>query len=315
MSEKSIEILYYSAMVMLFHRLTRSFHSQYVPPHTPVSEPQMLLFEQFLAQARKLFVLTGAGVSTESGIRDYRSQNVGLYATSNHRPTNSAEFLRSAHVRRRYWARNTIAWPVFKNFTPNISHHFLADFEQKENLHWLVTQNVDRLHHKAGSKRVTELHGSMYTVSCLSCQHSQTRDELQSHILAINADWNATSQGLAPDADVFVSDEAVASFHTPTCLKCGGDLKPDVVFFGDSVPQSRVDYVNSRLVEADSCLVIGTSLFTFSALRHVKRASDLQMTIFIINIGPTRADSLQHVIRIQARCGEAFEMLGQTHST
>lgn len=303
-------------MVVFFHRSpTRLFYSQYVPPHTSVSEQQMLQLEQFLAQARKLFVLTGAGVSTESGIKDYRSEGVGLYATTNHRPTNNAEFLRSASVRQRYWARNTVAWPVFRNFSPNVSHNFLADLEQKGQLHWLVTQNVDRLHHKAGSKRVTELHGSMYTVSCLSCQHSQTRDELQTHILAINPGWNAASQGFAPDADVFVSEEAVASFCTPTCLKCDGDLKPDVVFFGDSVPQSRVDYVNHRLAEADSCLIVGTSLYTFSALRHVKQASDLQMPIFIINIGPTRADSLEHVIRVWARCGEAFEMLGRTHST
>ena len=272
------------------------FLSGFVPPCAPLSEQQLLQLEQFLRQAQKLFVLTGAGVSTESGIKDYRSEGVGLYATTNHRPTGIADFLRSARVRKRYWARNTIAWPVFRAFQPNISHHFLADLERRGRLHWLVTQNVDRLHHKAGSTRVTDLHGSMYTVSCLSCKLSQTRDELQAHIISVNPGWSATPQGFAPDADVFVSEDAVALFCSPTCVKCGGDvLKPDVVFFGDSVPRSRVDFVNSRLAEADACLVVGTSLQTYSVLRHIEQARELQLPILIINIGPTRADGLEHI--------------------
>lgn len=286
--------------------------SQFVPRHTPMTEQELLQLDEFLLSSQRLFVLTGAGVSTESGIKDYRSEGVGLYSTTTHRPTNIADFLRSATVRQRYWARNTVAWPVFSAFSPNISHHFLAGLEKSGRLHWLVTQNVDRLHQKAGTQRITDLHGSMYTVSCLSCHHSECRGQLQEHIIKENPGWSAAPEGFAPDADVFVSREAVQSFRTPVCQKCGGDLKPDVVFFGDSVPKERVNFVNQRLAEADACLVAGTSLHTFSALRHVRQAQQIALPVLVLNIGPTRADALCNV-RFWGRCGEAFDWLARRH--
>jgi NAD-dependent deacetylase sirtuin 4 len=167
---------------------------------------------------------------------------------------------------------------------------------------------VDRLHHKAGATRVTELHGTMFTVTCLSCLHSQSRDQLQTHITAQNPGWNPTPEGFAPDADVFVSDDAVRNFCAPVCQKCGGDLKPDVVFFGDSVLRPTVEFVNHRLAEADACLVVGTSLQTYSAFRHVRQAHELQLPMLIMNIGPTRADGLED-FRLTVRCGEAFQKL------
>lgn len=281
---------------------------RFVPRHALTGEPGLLQLKSFLSKSRRLFVVTGAGVSTESGIQDYRSDEVGLYATTNHRPTRIAEFLRSPEVRRRYWARNTVAWPQFRAFTPNISHHFLAVLEHRGQLHWLVTQNVDRLHHKAGSTRVTELHGTTFTVTCLTCHNSQSRDELQACITAENPGWNPKPEGFAPDADVFVSDDAVRNFCAPTCQQCGGILKPDVVFFGDSVPRVTVEFVNRRLAEADACLVVGTSLQTYSAYRHVRQAHDLQLPIAIVNIGTTRANGLEDV-RLFSRCGEVFQKL------
>ena len=280
--------------------------SHFVPAHRRLAERDLLTLERFVGTSRRLFVLSGAGVSTESGIKDYRSEGVGLYATTSHRPTTISEFLQSADVRRRYWARNTAAWLIFSAFAPNECHRLLAKLERRGCLHWLVTQNVDRLHHKAGSSRVTELHGSMFSVSCLSCGHCVSRKELQERIHRENPAWSAAPEGFAPDADVFVSEEAVRRFRTPLCEECGGDLKPDVVFFGDSLPRDRVDFVNDRLSEADACMVVGTSLHTYSALRHVHQAKTLRLPLLVLNIGPTRADSVADV-KISGRCGEAFE--------
>lgn len=296
----------------IFRLQSRVCLSQFVPRHAPMTDQELLVLDLFLLNSQRLFVLTGAGVSTESGIKDYRSEGVGLFATTSHRPTSIADFLRSVKVRQRYWARNTVAWPMFSAFSPNTSHHFLANLEKSGRLHWLVTQNVDRLHQKAGSRLLTELHGSMYTVSCLSCRHSECRAQLQERIVKENPSWSAVPRGFAPDADVFVSEEAVQSFRTPVCQKCGGDLKPDVVFFGDSVPKERVNLVNQRLAEADACLVLGTSLHTFSALRHVRVAQQMALPVLILNIGPTRADPLVNV-RLRGRCGEAFDWLAKRH--
>lgn len=288
--------------------MSQVYLRRFVPHHTGITEQRLLQLDRFLRKYQRLFVLTGAGVSTESGIRDYRSEGVGLFATSTQRPVLISDFLRHRGVRQRYWARNTVAWPVFRAFTPNITHRFLAGLEQGGRLHWLVTQNVDSLHNKAGSKRITELHGTAYTVSCLSCRHTESRDQLQARIISENSGWSAAPRGFAPDADVFVAEDAVESFHTPSCQKCGGDLKPDIVFYGDSVPKGTVEFVNCQLSKADACLVVGTSLQTFSALRHVQKAQELHLPILIINIGHTRADNFADV-RIWGRCGEAFERL------
>lgn len=280
----------------------------FVPPHDSISMQSLEKVQTFLLNSKKLFVLTGAGISTESGIKDYRSERVGLYATSNSRPTNYSDFLRSAAVRQRYWARNTVAWPVFSSFRPNTSHKALATLEHCGRLHWLVTQNVDSLHHKAGSRRVTELHGTVATVICLDCHRMSSRDEIQEKIFAENPLWSAKPEGFAPDADVFVSQSAVEKFCTPVCGHCGGILKPDVVFYGDTVPRRRVEEVNRRLEESDACVVIGSSVETYSSFRHIKHCKDLGKPLLIINIGPTRADSLADM-KVVARSGEIFAKL------
>ena len=280
----------------------------FVPIHNPLSTADLQKLEQFLSNSRRLFVLTGAGVSTESGIKDYRSEGVGHYATSSHRPTNYADFLKDAQVRQRYWARNTTGWPLFSSFRPNVTHRFLATLEHQGHLHWLVTQNVDNLHHKAGSRRLTELHGTTFSVVCLSCRQVVSREDLQERIVAENPGWTATVEGFAPDADVFVAEKAVRKFKTPSCEDCGGIMKPNVVFFGDSVPKKRVEEIDQRLKESDACLVVGSSLETYSSYRHVLRCKELGMPLLILNIGTTRADKLADV-KIIGRSGEAFAWL------
>ena len=283
--------------------------SQCVPVHSWLSDSDLTRLEDFIVSSRRLFVLTGAGVSTESGIKDYRSEGVGLYATTSHRPTNYSDFLKSASVRQRYWARNTTAWPVFSKFKPNITHKFLATLEHRGRVHWMVTQNVDSLHHKAGSRRLTELHGTVSSVICLSCHLMVSRDELQEKILTENPHWSAIKpEGLAPDADVFVDESAVHTFKTPHCDNCGGILKPDVVFFGDSVPKRRVVEITDRLEESDACMVVGSTLETYSSFRHVRHCSEVGIPVLILNIGPTRADNLASV-KILGRCGQAFQTL------
>ena len=283
-----------------------------IPPHNELKKIDLLRLQNFFKNSNKLFVLTGAGISTESGIKDYRSQNVGLFATTNHRPTNYSEFLASAEVRRRYWARNTTAWPIFKSFKPNISHKYLATLEHMGKLHWLVTQNVDNLHHKAGSRKLTELHGTVYSVICLQCNIMWPRDEIQKQIFRINPGWSASPEGSAPDADVFVSEDAVKTFKTPDCVNCGGNLKPDVIFFGDNIPKQRVEWISERITESDAMMIIGSSVETYSAFRHVKQAKDLGLPLLVLNIGHSRADPLADII-INARSGEAFALLFDRH--
>lgn len=281
---------------------------QFVPTHKSISMEDLERVEQFLLSSKQLFVLTGAGISTESGIKDYRSEGVGLYFTSSSRPTNYSEFLRSAAVRQRYWARNTTAWPVFSAFRPNICHQALATLEHRGRLHWLVTQNVDNLHHKAGSRHLTELHGNVFSVTCLQCRRMLPRDEVQEKILQENQGWKAQPGVFAPDADVLVAESDVVKFKTPLCDNCEGILKPDVVFFGDVVPKRRVELVNQRLEEADACMVVGSSVETYSCLRHVRHCKEMKIPLLIVNIGPTRADSLAD-IRVHCRAGELFEKL------
>lgn len=280
----------------------------FVPPHASASEEDLQKVEAFLHNSKRLFVLTGAGVSTESGIKDYRSEGVGLYATSSSRPTNYSDFLRSASVRQRYWARNTTAWPFFSSFRPNCSHMALATLEHRGNLHWLVTQNVDSLHLKAGSRRMTELHGTVSSVICLRCHSVLPRDEVQEKIFRENPEWSAKPEGFAPDADVFVSQEAIDRFRTPVCDRCNGILKPDVVFFGDTVPRRRVEEVEMRLAESDACLLVGSSVETYSSFRHIRECKVQGKPLLIINIGPTRADGLADV-KVMARSGEIFTKL------
>ncbi|XP_060256566.1 NAD-dependent protein lipoamidase sirtuin-4, mitochondrial isoform X1 [Ovis aries] len=232
----------------------------FVPPSPPLDTEKVKELQRFITLSKRLLVMTGAGISTESGIPDYRSEKVGLYARTDRRPIQHGDFVRSAPVRQRYWARNFVGWPQFSSHQPNPAHWALSNWERLGKLHWLVTQNVDALHTKAGSQRLTELHGCMHRVLCLDCGEQTPRGALQERFQVLNPTWSAEAHGLAPDGDVFLTEEEVQSFQVPSCSRCGGPLKPDVVFFGDTVKPDKVDFVHKRVNEADSLLVVGSSL-------------------------------------------------------
>jgi NAD-dependent SIR2 family protein deacetylase len=269
------------------------------------------MLAEFLSRAKRLVVLTGAGCSTESGIPDYRSPGG---AWTRHKPIYFSAFVRSAEVRRFYWARSYRGWPRFESARPNGAHHALAELESNGRVHQLITQNVDDLHQEAGSRAVVQLHGRNRLVVCLDCGGEIPRSEMQERLAELNADWlrNARGESLrgdeadfAPDGDAELARELVGDFQVPECHRCGGVLKPAVVFFGESVPPEKVTYAMRRVDEADAMLVVGSSLTVWSGFRFVKRAADRRLPIAILNIGPTRADELA-TLKIEEKCGAAL---------
>lgn len=265
----------------------------------------------FLSSSRRLVVLTGAGCSTESGIPDYRSPGG---AWTRHKPILYSAFVRSAEVRRFYWARSFRGWPRFDAARPNAAHLALAELESRGRLHQLITQNVDDLHQQAGSRAVVQLHGRNRVVVCLECHAESPREVMQQRLAALNAGWLETAKGegllgeeadFAPDGDAELAPAVMTGFRVPECERCGGVLKPAVVFFGESVPSEKVSYSMERVGEADAMLVVGSSLTVWSGYRFVKRASERGLPIAIVNIGPTRADELA-TLKVEARCGEVL---------
>jgi NAD-dependent SIR2 family protein deacetylase len=265
----------------------------------------------FLATSTRLIVLTGAGCSTESGIPDYRSPGG---AWTRHKPIYYNAFVRSAEVRRFYWARSYRGWPRFDAARPNAAHRALAELESAGRVHQLITQNVDDLHQEAGSRAVVQLHGRNRVVVCLGCRGETPREEMQERLADLNAEWlaaapwdrlHADEADFAPDGDADVARHVVGGFNVPECRRCGGVLKPAVVFFGESVPPEKVSYSMRRVDEADAMLVVGSSLTVWSGFRFVKRAAERGIPIAIVNIGPTRADELA-ALKIEEKCGAAL---------
>lgn len=282
--------------------------TQFVPKHDPVPEKYIKALEDFLISRPKMLVLTGAGISTESGIPDYRSEGVGLYARSNSRPVQHIDFLRSPAVRKRYWARNFIGWPRFSQIQPNATHHALARFESEGRIQGIVTQNVDRLHTKAGSKNVIEIHGSGYTVKCLLCDYRVPRHDFQETLKSMNTHMSDTTQMMRPDGDVDIPQEEIDGFRIPNCPDCGGNLKPEIVFFGDNVPRDRIEKIREMVSNSDGLLVLGSSLLVFSGYRLVLQTNELELPVVIVNIGPTRGDHLA-TIKMSAKCGDVIPKL------
>jgi NAD-dependent SIR2 family protein deacetylase len=205
--------------------------------------------------------LTGAGLSTESGIPDYRSPQA---LARPRRPIQGPEFVRSEAVRRRYWARAVLGWDRMRLAEPNRGHRGLAALEERGLVGTIITQNVDRLHHKAGSRRVVELHGALAEVVCLACGALEDRDALQTRLLARNPGWADVAADGAPDGDADLPPSLVEAFHPVACLRCEGVLKPRVVFFGDNVARAVVDEAFAAVDAARLLLVVGTSLAVFS---------------------------------------------------
>lgn len=266
---------------------------------------------------RRIVVLAGAGCSTESGIPDYR----GTGAPRRRAPVQYQEFVRSSSARARYWARSSIGWPRMRAAQPNPAHSALARMEKAGHVTGLITQNVDGLHHRAGSRRVVELHGSLASVRCMDCGAISDRDTFQHAILELNPGWpplvNANSApraaahdaalartapthgsastpviAAAPDGDADLPDDMLERFRAPACASCAGIMKPHVVFFGENVPASVVAEAWRVYEEGDVLLVTGSSLAVYSGRRFIYRACRDGVPIVIVNRGPTRADDV-----------------------
>ncbi|MGY1521806.1 NAD-dependent protein deacetylase [Luteimonas sp. A482] len=251
---------------------------------------------EWIARHRRIFVLTGAGCSTQSGIPDYRDRDGEWKRTP---PITFQALTGSEATYRRYWARSSVGWPRFLSARPNAAHAALAALEQRGQVRTLLTQNVDGLHQRAGSQRVIDLHGRLDDVVCLGCGARSPRERIQSDIQSANPGWQSRLARTAPDGDADIDDSAVDGFTPPYCIQCSGLLKPDVVFFGESVPRQRVADAQQGLHESDALLVAGSSLMVWSGFRFARMAAAIGLPIAILNQGRTRADSLA-TLRIDA---------------
>jgi NAD-dependent SIR2 family protein deacetylase len=251
---------------------------------------------------KSLFVLTGAGLSTDSGIPDYRGQG----RVAKH-PMTYDTFMASNEAQQRYWARSYVGWSRIASALPNPGHKALARAEEQGKVSTLVTQNVDGLHQEAGSKSVIDLHGRLDRVVCMGCRTSISRLEMDALLQELNPNLRKDeSVEFSPDGDAEI--EGTENFIVPSCSKCKGIYKPDVVFFGESVPVQRVEQALAKLADSDVLLVAGTSLTVNSGYRFAKQAAKSQKPVVIVNIGPTRADVLANA-KIEANTSWALERL------
>jgi NAD-dependent SIR2 family protein deacetylase len=253
-------------------------------------------------RGRRIVALTGAGISTESGIPDYRGPGTARRARN---PIQYRAFVRDAAARQRYWARSMLGWPRMAGARPNDGHRALAALERAGQLAGVITQNVDRLHQAAGQREVIELHGALAEVLCLDCRAVEKRDALQHRLRELNPAWEDRAVALAPDGDADLDGSAIAGFRIADCRTCRGTLKPNVVFFGENVPRPVVDAAWAMLDRADALLVVGSSLTVYSGFRFVRRAAERDLPIAIVNVGPTRGDPLA-TARLNARAGKAL---------
>jgi NAD-dependent SIR2 family protein deacetylase len=262
--------------------------------------------QAFLAAHRRLFVLTGAGCSTASGIPDYRDGNGEWKRRA--RPVMLQSFLASEHTRKRYWARSLVGWRRMSGATPNDAHRSLAALENAGCIEQLVTQNVDGLHQAAGSRNVIDLHGRVDVVRCMTCASRLPRARLQAELTKRNPTFVDLVAAEAPDGDADLDDADFASFDVPGCDACGGLLKPDVVFFGESVPKDRVGRAMAAVERADAMLVVGSSLMVYSGYRFAKAMAELGKPIAAVNLGTTRADHLLS-LKVAEPCADALAFL------
>ena len=242
-----------------------------------------------VVEGGRVLILSGAGLSTESGIPDYRGPT-GLARRAT--PMTYQTFTGSATARRRYWARSHLGWRHIARAVPNEGHRAVAELSRRGLLTGIITQNVDGLHQAAGASGVTELHGSVHRVICLSCGQRTSRAELDRRLAAANPGWDAELATLInPDGDAVLDEVAVESFQLADCSACRGVLKPDVVFFGENVPGHRVGACDALVERASALLVLGSSLTVMSGFRYVRHAADRQLPIVIVNQGSTRGDA------------------------
>jgi NAD-dependent SIR2 family protein deacetylase len=242
-----------------------------------------------LRRHRRIVALTGAGCSTGSGIPDYRDADGGW---KHSRPVLYPDFVGNPEVRRRYWARSSLGWPRFAAAQPNPAHHGLAGLERLGLLGGIVTQNVDRLHQRAGSQAVVDLHGRLDMVRCLDCDTRLSRTDWQAELCRANPEWSSPAAQPAPDGDAIPEAADCPDFRVPGCPDCGGILKPDVVFYGEAVPADVGSAARTAIGQADALLVVGSSLMVYSGFRLVRDAVAAGKPAVAINLGRTRADDL-----------------------
>ena len=259
----------------------------------------------FLTRHGRVLVLTGAGISTGSGIPDYRDKDGARRGPT---PVQGPDFRKFEATRRRYWARSMVGYPTLARAEPNVGHRALADLQAQGAVGALMTQNVDGLHQRAGSADVLELHGNIHSVICLDCHAHFTRAFVQQLLEEANPGMLGLSARPLPDGDAQIEPEALASFHTPFCIHCGGTLKPDVVFFGDGVPADCTRRALARMDDADALLVVGSSLVVFSGYRFCRMAAAAGKPVAAINLGKTRADELL-ALKLEASAEQVLPLL------
>ena len=257
---------------------------------------------------RRFLVLTGAGISTPSGIPDYRDRD-GV--RRGRQPMMYQEFLALAEARRRYWARAMLGWPRVRQARPNVAHEALAQLQAQQRITGLITQNVDTLHDQAGSQDVIELHGSLHRVLCLDCDQRSERQQIQLLMEAQNPYLAGVDAVQAPDGDTLLDPAFEARFQVPHCPHCGGErLKPDVVFFGENVAPLTATRAMQAVEQADGLLVVGSSLMAYSAFRLCRAIKDQGKPLLAINRGKTRADELLD-LKLEEPCEQLLPLLTQ----
>lgn len=273
-------------------------------PDVDLAERARILAD--LMRCRRAVVITGAGISTPSGIPDYRGPDSPART-----PMTYQQFVGDADFRRHYWARNHLGWRHMEAARPNPAHRILAEWEQRGLVGGVITQNVDLLHLKAGSRRIVDLHGTYAVVACLECGERRSRWALHEDLESLNPGFSerVASRGaieVAPDADAVLAE--TADFRMADCLTCGGVLKPDIVYFGENVPAERVETASALVDEADLVVVVGSSLTVRSGYRFVRRAVTSTKPVAVINRGRTRA----HPDAAVTIDGDCVEVLGLT---
>jgi len=265
---------------------------------------------RFLEANPRVVVLSGAGISASSGIPTYRD-GAGVWRHS--KPVTHQEFLQDAARRQRYWARSMAGWPAIRDARPSAGHRALSELERAGNISLLITQNVDRLHQRAGSQQVIDLHGRLDRVSCLDCGTFYDRQAIQQLLMRDNVSPSYKRTSARPDGDADLPDDYVDSFTPPSCKNCCGLLMPDVVFFGGTVPKPRVASCMAAIEQSDALLAIGSSLQVYSGFRFCRHTIASGKPLAIINPGSTRADDLA-TLKIRQDCGPLLQRVVTTYA-
>lgn len=270
-----------------------------------ISHKSILKLAEFLESNKPLLVLTGAGCSTDSGIPVYRDKHGNW---KYRQPVQYQDFTSKIGTRKRYWAGSMVGWSRISRAVPNPAHYSLSLLERNGFISYLVTQNVDGLHQKAGSMSIMDLHGKLDAVVCVNCELRMSRTAFQKELLEYNPSFKCLTGDYAPDGDALPDNMDINSFQVPECPECRGVIKPDVVFFGEQVPRDRVSKVNSELGKSRALLVIGSSLMVHSGYRFCKYAIDCGKPVAILNPGKTRADA-NTTIKVELPCNPTLEII------